>query len=264
MPCGGGRCPLDILTPVEITAIRRCRQEFLSQIITLAPDVFAWHDYLLPHRHFDPAVLYYRHQLSLLERPEELRGRAVMDVGAFIGDSALVLRHYTDGPIYCFEPQSDNYQLLQRTISLNACREVLAVNQALGSRSGQQAIVRAESSSALNPEQSPMHDQLAQQPREQVQVTTLDDFVRGLGLDIGLIKVDVEGFEQEFLAGARDTISTHRPVLLLSIYHNADDFLDIKPLIESWDLDYSFRISHPPLERSFINETLLICEPRRN
>ena len=211
-------------------------------------------------------MLYCRHQLSLLERPAALRGRAAMDVGAFIGDSALVLRHYTDGPIccFCFEPQSDSYQLLQRTIELNACREVLAVNQALGSRSGQQAIVRAESSSTLNPERSPMHNQVARQPREQVQVTTLDDFVRGLGLDIGLIRVDMEGFGQEFLAGARDTISTHRPVLLLSIYHNADDFLDIRPLIESRDLDYTFRISRPPLERSFISETLLICEPRRH
>ena len=209
-------------------------------------------------------MLYYRHQLSLLEHPEALRGRAAMDVGAFIGDSALVLRHYTDGPIYCFEPQSDNYQLLQRTLQLNACRDVLAVNQALGSRREQHSIVKAESSSAMNPDCSPMHEQLTHQPREQVQVTTLDDFVRGLGLDIGLIKVDVEGFEQEFLAGARDSISTQRPVLLLSIYHNADDFLDIKPLIESWDLDYTFRISHPPLQRSFINETLLICEPRRH
>ena len=63
-------------------------------------------------------MLYYRHQLSLLECPEVLRGRAALDVGAFIGDSALVLRHYTDGPIYCFEPQSDNYQLLQRTLEL--------------------------------------------------------------------------------------------------------------------------------------------------
>jgi hypothetical protein len=44
----------------------------------------------------------------------------------------------------------------------------------------------------------------------------------------------------------------------LSIYHNPDDFFDIKPMIESWDLGYAFKIRRCPGE--IFAETLLIAE----
>ena len=77
---------------------------------------------------------------------------------------------------------------------------------------------------------------------------------------MGLIKVDIEGAEQIFLKGAKQTISTQRPILLLSIYHNIDDFFNIKPLIESWDLNYKYKIYRPHIPEIF-RDTLLIAEP---
>lgn len=96
---------------------------------------------------------------------------------------------------------------------------------------------------------------------EEVRVETLDHYMEGKDLDIGLIKVDIEGAEQLFLEGARKTIERQKPVLLMSIYHNADDFFNIKPMIESWDLGYKFRI-HKPVDYSVSREVLLICEVR--
>src|SRR5262249_23192283 len=50
----------------------------------------------------------------------------------------------------------------------------------------------------------------AEAPGERVDVVTID----GMGLtSCGLIKIDVEGFEREVLAGARATVATHRPTL---------------------------------------------------
>ena len=85
--------------------------------------------------------------------------------------------------------------------------------------------------------------------------------MEGTDIEVGLIKVDIEGAEQDFLAGARKTIEKHKPVLLMSIYHNADDFFDIKPIIESWNLGYKFRI-HKPVDYSVSREVLLIAEVR--
>ncbi|HBC93028.1 MAG TPA: hypothetical protein DCZ10_09055, partial [Pelotomaculum sp.] len=59
------------------------------------------------------------------------------------------------------------------------------------------------------------------------QAITLDEYVAKHQLDVGLIKVDIEGTEREFLKGAKQTIMSKRPILLISIYHTADDFLDI-------------------------------------
>lgn len=53
---------------------------------------------------------------------------------------------------------------------------------------------------------------------ETVQVDTLDAYMEGTDIEVGLIKVDIEGAEQDFLAGARKTIEKHKPVLLMSIY----------------------------------------------
>lgn len=80
------------------------------------------------------------------------------------------------------------------------------------------------------------------------------------GLNVGLIKVDTEGHEQPFLRGAEQTIRTQKPVLLISIYHNMPDFFHIKPMLESWNLGYSFRV-HKPIDGSVALETLLIAEP---
>ena len=61
------------------------------------------------------------------------------------------------------------------------------------------------------------------------------------------------------MRGARRTIEKYKPVLLMSIYHNADDFFNIKPMIESWNLGYKFRI-HKLIDYSVSREVLLIAE----
>ena len=220
----GATCQLDIWTPAESAAIRRFHLEFGRQIIPLDHGVFAWRDYLLPVRRFEASVLYYRHQLGLLRHPERLRHKAVIDAGAFIGDSALVLRRCSSGPIFCFEPQIENFRLLQRTLELNGCRNIHPVNKALGRAPRWTQVHGTGSIAALGPARSPLPE-LESQTVADTEVTTLDDFTRGLKLDIGLIKTDLEGFEQEFLAGARETIARHRPVLLISIYHKCCGFL---------------------------------------
>jgi Methyltransferase FkbM domain len=47
----------------------------------------------------------------------------------------------------------------------------------------------------------------------EVKLTTLDAATRGLD-DIKLIKVDVEGHDYAALVGAKDTIGTHKPIIL--------------------------------------------------
>ena len=90
-------------------------------------------------------------------------------------------------------------------------------------------------------------------------MTTLDSFVEENGLNVGLIKVDVEGAEQLLLQGALETIRRMKPALLFSIYHNADDFFCIKPILEELGLGYHFRIRHPAIG-TVLTETMLIAE----
>lgn len=94
---------------------------------------------------------------------------------------------------------------------------------------------------------------------ENVEITTLDDFVKEHNLQVGLIKVDIEGFEMEFLKGAKDTICSQKPALSICIYHSGRDYFHIKPLIESWNLGYRFEI-FKRMDGYFTIDTALFCE----
>jgi hypothetical protein len=69
----------------------------------------------------------------------------------------------------------------------------------------------------------------------------------------------LEGYERNFLLGAEKTIKEQRPALSISIYHNYEDFFTIKPLIESWNLGYAFKVLKP-LDGRIMAETILLAE----
>lgn len=138
-----------------------------------------------------------------------------------------------------------------KTIELNNATNIVPINKGLGS--SDETLYLSSDTSASRIVDETDHNS------EKIQITTLDNFVADNQLQVGLIKVDIEGFEQEFLKGASNTIKQQKPALLISIYHNFDDFFYIKPLIESWQLGYKFRIYAPTLDPLFL-ETLLIAE----
>ena len=64
-----------------------------------------------------------------------------------------------------------------------------------------------------------------------------DRYLESLGIDrVDLIKVDVEGFELQVLAGLTQTLRRHRPTLMLELsdtarlgLRDADDFMALLP-----------------------------------
>jgi FkbM family methyltransferase len=143
-----------------------------------------------------------------------------------------------------------------KTIEMNGLKNVVPVNVALGDKSEHRDISICGSGSSLvmrNPKNQSCD------AKKVVKIITLDDFVAENNLEVGMIKADIEGFEQHMLRGAEKTIISQKPVLRICIYHNVSDFLDIKPMIEAWDLGYKFRIIKP-VDGSVCGETALIAE----
>lgn len=193
----------------------------------------------------------------MLRNPSYFAGKDIIDAGAFIGDSALIFSPLTSKLVYAFEPVPDNYALMQKTIALNGCSNVVSCPLALGAACGTISLsVNGSSSSQYG------NDAFQYSDKIEVPVTTIDDYVAEHNLQVGLIKADLEGAEQDMLQGAMNTIKTQRPTLLISIYHNASDFFHIKPMLEELDLGYSFRILHPTFG-SVMTETMLIAEIER-
>lgn len=226
-----------------------------EQISEPENEVVVYNKYILPIKHFEPSVFYFKHGIDLINHLERINDKEIIDAGGFIGDSALILSPLTAKNVHSFEAVNKNYKLMLKTIQLNGLKNIVPVKLALGSTETALKIKVAASCSSIND----ILDSEEEIEEETINCTTIDKYVEENKLNIGLIKVDIEGFEQELLKGAEKTIKTQKPTLLISIYHNTNDFLNIKPIIESWDLGYRFKI-YKPCEESVILETLLIAE----
>ena len=233
------------------TTIKHLCKDFCDRIEKINDNLYRYKDYLLPVNHFESSVFYHRHSIDKLKTLGKIRNKNIIDVGGFVGDSAIIFSKYTDKNVYTFEASPENFELVKKTLELNKTSNVIPVNMALGDKAEDVLYVTGctsgKTTTAVKYENS-----------ETINATTLDNYVQKHNIDVGLIKVDIEGYEQKFLKGAENTIKTQKPALLISIYHSFDDYMHIKPLIESWNLNYTFRIIKP--EENPLLETLLVAE----
>lgn len=249
---------IDNLTQDECDELVKIYTEFYPNIFKLSENLYFYNGYFFPTNFCEISVMWHKHSLSVLE-PSTLatmRGKDFIDVGACIGDSAVLFeREFCDKNIYTFEPTKENFRLLKRTLELNNSKRIIPVNKALGAESGTMEINYVPhnigASSAIWGQEY--------KKSEVVAITTLDEFVKTHKIEVGFIKVDIEGFEMEFLKGAKETICAQKPAMLLSIYHQPSDYFGIKPLIESWNLGYKFKI-HKGVDLGVTGDTALFCE----
>ena len=243
----------------DINNINSIYFKFFRNILKLNENCYVYDKYILPVNHFEISVFYYKHNIDSLDK-EFIKDRNIIDVGALCGDSAIVFSEYTNKKVYSFEPIKNNYNNIYKTIELNNKNNIVAINKALGSYNGNAKILLSDGGQGIKIIGKEF-DNYINKKIEEISIITLDSFVEENNIRVGLIKVDIEGGEQDFLKGAEKTIKTQKPFLLISIYHNAEDFFNIKPLIESWNLDYEFEI-YKPFDGHILAETLLICKPR--
>jgi FkbM family methyltransferase len=236
------------MTHAEELAAGRLDEEFHSKVIGFPNGVWAYKNWLLPHQHVFAEAVLHRHFAEELAGKQKIRAGDIIDVGGFTGDSALALSGYTDKKVYSFEPSRMNIEKMRETIRLNGAAGIVPVQLGLGDRE----------ETLLMPEDGAYGSKTFSGRGEPVRVTTLDEWARGSGADVGLIKVDIEGYEQKFLRGAVGTIKRHRPAMLLSMYHNASDFFEIKPWVEGLGLGYRFKVRRPA--GTVVGDTTLICE----
>lgn len=244
--------PLDIYTEKEKEMLTFLEKEFPREILKLSNNCYAYKQYRLPIHHFEPCVFLDKHGIAQIgtSRDRILQGD-IIDAGGFIGDSVLVLSPLTSKEVYTFEPVKENFDLLQKAMELNHITNAVCEKAALGRQNGTAAFAVQDSCSYRT-------DSVGE-GIEKVPVVTLDEYVREHHLQVSLIKSDLEGMEQDFLLGAKETITTQKPVLLLSMYHNDRDFFGLKPLLESWDVGYRFKV-FKGLDHGICLETMLIAE----
>lgn len=258
MIADGNKSLQDVYTQREQEEFVRMNDEFSSKIVKLNDNLYYYNGYYLPVNQFDSSVFYSKYAIDELTTLDSVRNKDIIDAGGYVGDTALLFSSYTDKNIHVFEASPSNMDIIRETIRLNQLENIVPVSKALGEKSGTATFSLGERNSCNSLVERPGYNY----PNHiEVPVITLDDYVRENNLEVGLIKVDIEGGEQLLLKGAVETIRTQHPILLISIYHSANDFFEIKPMIEKMCDKYTFRIIKPA-NSAIVIETILLAEVR--
>lgn len=177
------------------------------------------------------------------------KNKLSLDIGANVGAIAQMFEYHKYSCV-AFEPQPEIYKLLQKNFSGESH------NCALGSTNGIAQMPRLRYGAKYNYGGMSLNTrtELGSYP---VPVKTLDSFNFD---NVGFIKLDVEGWEEEVLKGAVNTINKYRPVM----YIEDDRFeksISLRKFIS--DLNYSIENSRPPLYRpnNFFGKAVNVWAP---
>lgn len=238
-------------------------KEYMKKRVKKIDDkYYIYQNYILPTDFFEPCIFYEKYRIDDLYTINAIQNKDIIDAGGYIGDSAIMLSDYTNKNVYCFEPLEINYNVILDTIKINKKNNIVPVKLALGNKNCTMDIFhdnKIVGTTALDSSKVQYNHKIEGNTKETIEITTLDSYVEKYQLNVGLIKTDLEGYEQNFILGAINTIKKQKPVLIISIYHNPDDFFKIKPLIEELNLGYEFKIIKPKEDYSIIG-TILVAE----
>ena len=195
-------------------------------------------DFFLSEDVFSADVFLFHHGLRFTpdKIKEYIKNKDFIDGGAWIGDGTLILNKYYDPKkIYAFELSLKNCELFDYIMKRNGVSGDKYSLIPMGLSEKKESIL--------------INDRGGQGVSAlwigdvEVYLTDLDSYVMEHDLNVGFIKADLEGYGLKALRGMVKTIRNQRPVLSLSIYHNPDEFFEMKPLLEEITNDINYRIT---------------------
>jgi len=156
-------------------------------------------------------------------------GKDAIEIGANIGTHTVSMARKLAGMgrrLLAVEPQPVVFQNMCANLALNALFNVSVENAACGDTAGWLTFSAPDYLRENNFGGVSMREDGGGNQR--VRAVRLDDIVAD-DFDVGLIKIDVEGFEQKVLEGATQTIARCRPTLYLE-----NDRLDRSAALIEW------------------------------
>lgn len=168
-----------------------------------------------------------------------VRGKVVVDAGANLGIFSLLATSLGAKKIYAFEPLNETYAALVENIELNGLGgKVVAVNKALGAADGGAMVWYSDAGDVG----ATLLDAAGKTNSQEVKVTSIDSFFSTKKEVPGFIKMDVEGYEENVLEGARETVLRCRPVLSFSAYHKPDDVRHLPMVVSGMHGGYTCKL----------------------
>ena len=162
-------------------------------------------------------------------------GQVIFDCGAAQGDTLVLFRAlYPNSEIHSFESESENIEMIKNNIELNNIKNAI-INEAF--------LYSDSKKHFMDLSTFKINDNKQENGVRKIQTLALDDYVKNNDIsNIGLIKFDIEGGEQDALIGAIETIKAQKPLLYIPIYHLPSDIYAIPEYLRKLDMPMEFKL----------------------
>lgn len=160
-----------------------------------------------------------------LPRPSSVR--TIVDVGANVGASVLFWHSiYPDASIYCFEPVTSNFEILQ--LNIQGLSDVQAYNEALGDTDGELTFIHSPSLGNEGGWSAFQRGAQGDEMKIPVPVRKSGGRLLDLGIaEIDILKVDTEGAEKMIVSGLGDNLLSKTRYICGELHGERDfEFLD--------------------------------------
>lgn len=166
--------------------------------------------------------------------PIDVRGKAVVDVGANIGDTAVYFALKGAKRVVAFEPFAGLCETARKNVERNRLSGSVVVEQApVGARTETVLMEKSGEGGAGKLEES--------RSGEKVEVVGLSDLAEKYGVADGVLKIDCEGAEYGIILGS-GTETLRRFETIILEYHYG--YLNLKEKLES--AGFKVRLPKPP------------------
>lgn len=175
----------------------------------------------------------FKHYFDLNLIPK-LKENVFVDVGAYVGDTVLdyVESYGKDSfqKIYCYEICQENIDKMK--INLKNFDIIEIKRKAVSDKKGKLKF-------DLDNDISSNH--ISPGGKIEVEGVALDEDIKE---KISMVKMDIEGSEMKALVGMKEHIKNDTPILLISVYHNNTDLVEIPKYIRSLNGNYDYYLRY--------------------
>jgi len=173
---------------------------------------------------------------------KNLKNKIIIDAGANVGLFSFFALMLGAKIVYTFEPVKETYNVLKNDIKINKLEnKVIPINKALGDKNETKTISFTD---AGDVEASLKEGRKRGTQEEVITIIKLDEFVKENRIKrVDFIKIDTEGYEENVLLGAKETIKKWKPILSFSAYHLPTDKERLPKVVLSIRPDYKIKLN---------------------
>jgi len=159
----------------------------------------------------------------------DYRGSFVIDVGGYIGETALFFAQRGARRVFCVEPSPDNLRLLEQNISQSSFKDkIVIIRAAILDKDGSVEFYMNNQRPSDN-RVANYHDFMKYHTRSDlkynVQAMSFQSLLEYTGLEeVDVVKLDCEGSEYDILLGTPDSVLKRVRKYIIE-YHNGPDVL---------------------------------------